>query len=144
MIEVNNLHRHGMHPRRRKSYSCYLFLAYWHRDCNDSVLFLACEEDMDIGFSIYNEEPEALTEVLDIIRDTSRAKAVLANHWAYYGKLFDWLNRCGNSIDPDLIRNLLRDHIVEHSAVDPGSRQGSRKREHAVRVCRDRSLDPSL
>lgn len=40
---------------------------------------------------------------------------------AHYGKLFDWLDRRCNSINPGPIRDLLRDHIVKHSAVEPGT-----------------------
>ena len=40
---------------------------------------------------------------------------------AYYGKLFDWLDRRSNAIDPGPIRDILRDHIVKHSAVEPNT-----------------------
>lgn len=79
------------------------------------------EEVTDIGFSIYSEGPEAIEEALDTIRKTSPATAVQAGPLAYYGKLFDWLDRRSNAIDPGPIRDILRDHIVKHSAVDPGT-----------------------
>jgi hypothetical protein len=79
------------------------------------------EEATDIGFSIYSEGPEAIEEALDTIRKTSPATAVQAGPLAYYGKLFDWLDRRSNAIDPGPIRDILRDHIVKHSAVDPGT-----------------------
>ena len=79
------------------------------------------EEATDIGFSIYSEGPEAVEEALDTIRKTSPATAVQAGPLAYYGKLFDWLDRRSNAIDPGPIRDILRDHIVKHSAVDPGT-----------------------
>ncbi|ASP20389.1 TniQ [Antarctobacter heliothermus] len=80
------------------------------------------EEATDIGFSIYSEGPEAIEEALDTIRVTSPATAVQAGPLAYYGKLFDWLDRRSNAIDPGPIRDILRDHIVKHSAIEPGTR----------------------
>ncbi len=80
------------------------------------------EEATDIGFSIYSEGPEAIEEALDTIRQTSPATAVQAGPLAYYGKLFDWLDRRSNAIDPGPIRDILRDHIVKHSAIEPGTR----------------------
>ncbi len=79
------------------------------------------EEATDIGFSIYREGPEAIVEALDTIRQTSPATAVQAGSLAYYGKLFDWLDRRSNAIDPGPIRDILREHIVKHSAVEPGN-----------------------
>ena len=79
------------------------------------------ETATDIGFSIYSEGPEAVTQALDTIRQTSPATAVQAGPLAHYGKLYDWLDRRCNAIDPGPIRNLLRDHIVKHSAVEPGT-----------------------
>jgi len=79
------------------------------------------EEVTDIGFSIYCEGPEAVEEALDTVRHTSPATAVQAGPLAYYGQLFDWLDRRSNALDPGPIRNILRDHIVKHSAVEPGT-----------------------
>lgn len=79
------------------------------------------EEATDIGFSIYSEGPDAVEEALDTIRQTSPANAVQAGPLAYYGALFDWLDRRSNSIDPGPIRDILRNHIVKHSAVEPGT-----------------------
>lgn len=80
------------------------------------------EDATDIGFSIYSEGPEAVEEALDTIRETSPAKAVQAGPLAHYGNLFDWLDRRSNRIDPGPIRDLLRDHIVKHSAIEPGTK----------------------
>ena len=80
------------------------------------------EEATDIGFSIYSEGPEAVEEALDTIRQTSPTTAVQAGPLAIYGKLFDWLDRRCNAIDPGPIRDILRDHIVKHSAVEPGTK----------------------
>jgi len=79
------------------------------------------EEVTDIGFSVYQEGPGAISEALDTIRQTSPATAVQAGSLAHYGKLFDWLDRRSNAIDPGPIRDILRDHIVKHSAVEPGA-----------------------
>ncbi|MBL3570029.1 TniQ family protein [Rhodovulum visakhapatnamense] len=79
------------------------------------------EEATDIGFSIYSEGADAVEEALDTIRQTSPANAVQAGPLAYYGALFDWLDRRSNSIDPGPIRDILRNHIVKHSAVEPGT-----------------------
>ncbi|MCU9847815.1 TniQ family protein [Defluviimonas sp. WL0024] len=79
------------------------------------------EEATDIGFTIYREGRQAIEEALDTIRQTSPATAVQAGPLAYYGKLFDWLDRRSNAIDPGPIRDILRDHIVKHSAVEPGT-----------------------
>lgn len=79
------------------------------------------EEVTDIGFSIYREGPQAIEESLDTIRQTSPATAVQAGSLAYYGMLYDWLDRRSNAIDPGPIRDILRDHIVKHSAVEPGA-----------------------
>jgi hypothetical protein len=79
------------------------------------------EEATDIGFSIYSEGPDAVEKALDTIRQTSPANAVQAGPLAYYRALFDWLDRRSNSIDPGPIRDILRNHIVKHSAVEPGT-----------------------
>jgi len=80
------------------------------------------EEATDIGFSIYREGPAAIEEALNTIRQTSSATAVQAGSLAYYGNLFDWLDRRCNALDPGPIRDILRDHIVKHSAIEPGTR----------------------
>jgi hypothetical protein len=79
------------------------------------------EDATDIGFAIYRDGPQAISEALDTIRQNSPATAVQAGPLAHYGVLFDWLNRRSNAIDPGPIRDLLRDHIVKHAAVEPGT-----------------------
>ncbi|WP_299817871.1 hypothetical protein [uncultured Jannaschia sp.] len=37
-----------------------------------------------------------------------------------YGRLYDWLATRSSFIDPGPIRDIVRDHIVEHSAADRG------------------------
>ncbi|MEF3046349.1 TniQ family protein [Pseudotabrizicola sp. L79] len=80
------------------------------------------EEATDIGFAIYSDGPEAIEEALDTIRGSSSATAVQAGSLAQYGQLFDWLDRRCNALDPGPIRDILRDHIIKHSAVEPGTR----------------------
>lgn len=96
-------------------------LQHGHKVALKSLSPTESEEATDIGFSIYSEGPDAVEEALDTIRGTSKATAVLAGPLAYYGKLFDWLDRRSNSVDPGPIRDILRDHIVKHSAVEPGT-----------------------
>ena len=96
-------------------------LQHGHRVAVTKLLPAQTEEATDIGFAIYSEGPEAIREALDTIRQTSPASAVQAGPLAYYGKLFDWLDRRSNAIDPGPIRDILRDHIVKHGAVEPGT-----------------------
>ncbi|WP_236637948.1 hypothetical protein [Mangrovicoccus ximenensis] len=72
-------------------------LQYGHKVTLTKLSSAESEEATDIGFSIYSEGPEAV----DTIRRTSPATAVQAGPLAYYGRLFDWLDRRANSIRPD-------------------------------------------
>lgn len=96
-------------------------LEHGHRVAVTKLNAAQTEEVTDIGFSIYRDGPQAIEEALDTIRQTSPATAVQAGSLTYYGMLFDWLDRRSNAIDPGPIRNILRDHIVKHSAVEPGT-----------------------
>jgi len=80
----------------------------------------ATEKATEIGFSIYREGPEAVSEALDTIRAASPATAVQAGPLAYYGRVFDWLDRRCNANDPGPIRDIVRDHIVRNFAIEPG------------------------
>lgn len=97
-------------------------LQHGHKVALSKLTPAETEEATDIGFSIYSEGPEAIEEALDTIRKTSPATAVQAGPLAYYGQLFDWLDRRSNAVDPGPIRDLLRDHIVKHSAIEPGTK----------------------
>jgi hypothetical protein len=97
-------------------------LQHGHKIALSKLTPTETEEATDIGFSIYSKGPEAIEEALDTIRKTSPATAVQAGPLAYYGQLFDWLDRRSNAIDPGPIRDLLRDHIVKHSAIEPGTK----------------------
>lgn len=96
-------------------------LEHGHKVAVTKLSLVQTEEATDIGFAIYQEGPKAIEEALDTIRQTSTATAVQAGPLAYYGKLFDWLDRRSNAIDPGPIRDILRDHIVKHGAVEPGT-----------------------
>lgn len=96
-------------------------LEHGHRVAIKKLSREQTEEATDIGFSIYSEGPEAISEALDTIRITLPASAVQAGAPAHYGQLYDWLHRRSNAIDPGPIRDILRDHIVKNSAVEPGT-----------------------
>lgn len=80
----------------------------------------AREAAVETGFRIYSLGPAAITAALDEIRNASPARAVQAGPLSRYGALHDWLDRRCNARDPGPIRDILRDHIVQHDAVDAG------------------------
>ena len=77
---------------------------------------------VETGFTFYREGEAAIREALDEIRSRSGAQAVQAGPLAYYGSLYDWLDRRSNIVDPGPIRALLREHILDHMAAEPGER----------------------
>ncbi|SDI92217.1 TniQ family protein [Alloyangia pacifica] len=81
---------------------------------------MAQEKALEHGFAIYAQGPGSVTSALDLIRSTSDAHAVQAGPLAYYGRLYEWLDRQCNDRDPGPIRDLLREHIIKHDAVDVG------------------------
>ena len=88
-----------------------------HKMALTSLSPATMEEAKDIGFSMYSERPDAVEEALDTIRNASPATAVQAGPLAYYGKLFDWLDRRSNATDPGQIRDILCDHIVKDLCI---------------------------
>ncbi|MFW2588548.1 TniQ family protein [Sagittula sp. SSi028] len=80
------------------------------------------EAAVETGFQIYAQGPKAVTKALDLIRETSPAQAAQAGPLAKYGKLYDWLDRQCNGRDPGPIRDLLREHIIEHDVLDVGAK----------------------
>ncbi|MHA6267045.1 TniQ family protein [Aliiroseovarius sp. F47248L] len=96
-------------------------LQHGHKVALKNLSSAQMEEATDIGFSIYVDGRGAVEEALDTIRAQSPATAVQAGPLAHYGKLYDWLDRRSNSIDPGPIRDILRDHIVKNTAVEPGT-----------------------
>lgn len=112
-------------------------LEHGHKASPTKLTPAQTEEATDIGFSIYRDGPEAVEEALDTIRKTSPASAVQAGPLAYYGQLFDWLDRRSNALDPGPVRDILRDHIIKHSAVEPGTKvlgvEIAERRYHTVK-----------
>ena len=80
------------------------------------------ETATEIGFRIYSEGPVAISEALTEIREASQARAVQAGPLAIYGGLFDWLDRRAKQIDPGLIKDILLEHTIRHSAVGKGEK----------------------
>jgi len=96
-------------------------MAHGHKVVPRNLLAQAAEAVTETGFSIYREGKGAIDEALDAVRRASPAKAVQAGPLAYYGQLYDWLDRRSNAIDPGPIRDILREHIVKNSAVEPAT-----------------------
>lgn len=74
----------------------------------------------ETGFRFYRQGPDAIRSALDDIRRMSSARAVQSGPLAMYGKLFDWLDRRANLLNPGPIRTILREHILEHTAIRAG------------------------
>ncbi|WP_349295697.1 TniQ family protein (plasmid) [Thioclava sp. 'Guangxiensis'] len=94
------------------------------------------EAAIEHGFIIYSRGAEHVTAAFDTIRATSKARAVQAGPLAYYGRLFEWLDRQCNDRDPGPIRDLLRDHIIKHDVIDVGQvvlgQEATERRFHSV------------
>ena len=75
---------------------------------------------LETGFGIYVDGPASIRSAIDDIRVRAGTKAAQAGPLAMYGRLFDWLAARSSFADPGPIRDILRDHIIEHSAVDRG------------------------
>jgi hypothetical protein len=95
-------------------------MAFGHDVNLKRVSAVNLEDATERGFRIYMQGHGVVAEALSDIRRASQARAVQAGPLAMYGRLFDWLDRQSNLIDPGPIRDILRDHIVEHSAVGHG------------------------
>lgn len=80
------------------------------------------EAAVEAGFEVYAKGRQSVIKALDLIRDTSPAQAAQAGPLAKYGKLYDWLDRQCNGRDPGPIRDILRDHIIEHDVLDIGDK----------------------
>lgn len=94
------------------------------------------EAAIEHGFIIYSEGTKRVISALDTIRAASKAHAVQAGPLAYYGRLFEWLDRQCNDRDPGPIRDLLRDHIIKHDVMDVGQvvlgQEVTERRFHSV------------
>lgn len=77
---------------------------------------------LERGFRIYEQGADAVYAALDEIRGSASATAVHAGPLAMYGALYDWLDRRAQLISPGPIRDILREHILNHDACAPGER----------------------
>ncbi|GGH63715.1 hypothetical protein GVY41_19550 [Frigidibacter albus] len=75
-----------------------------------------------LGFEIYEQGPDAVYAALSDIRGRSAATAVQSGPLAMYGILYDWLSRRSQMIAPGPIRNILREHILDHDAYMSGEK----------------------
>ena len=95
-------------------------LNHGHKVNLSKLSVLDQERATKLGFTIYRAGADCVADALTTIRTTSPATAVQAGSLAMYGRLFDWLDRRCKEVDPGPIRDILRDHIVKHSAIDSG------------------------
>lgn len=77
---------------------------------------------LERGFRIYEQGADAVYAALDEIRRAASATAVHAGPLAMYGALYDWLDRRSQLIAPGPVRDILREHILNHDAYAPGER----------------------
>lgn len=111
-------------------------LVHGHRQPAKKLSPLKQEAAIQVGFDHFVHGPEGVIKALDEIRDNSPARAVQAGPLAHYGLLFDWLDRRSKGYEPGPIRDILRDHIIEHDAVDIGTKvlgvEVRKRRYHSV------------
>lgn len=88
------------------------------------------------GFEVAKLGAESVTAALDQIRLSSNSRAGQAGPKAMYGKLFEWLAYRNQIVDPGPIKELLREHILDHTAIDIGEfllgREVTKRRRHSV------------
>lgn len=77
---------------------------------------------LETGFRIYEQGPDAVKAGLDDIRKKALATAVQAGPLAMYGVLYDWIDRRSQLIAPGPIRDILREHILDHDAYMQGEK----------------------
>ncbi len=77
---------------------------------------------LEIGFRIYEQGSDAVYAALGDIRRKASATAVHAGPLAMYGPLYDWLDRRSQLIAPGPIRDILREHILDHDAYMQGEK----------------------
>jgi hypothetical protein len=91
---------------------------------------------LETGFRIYEEGADAVYGALGDIRRGASATAVHAGPLAMYGALYDWLDRRSQLIAPGPVRDILREHILNHDAYAPSDRllgePVARRRLHSV------------
>lgn len=88
------------------------------------------------GFEVAKSGAQSVTAALDQIRQSSNSQAGQAGPKAMYGKLFEWLAYRNPIVDPGPIKELLREHILDHTAIDTGEfllgREVTKRRCHSV------------
>lgn len=88
------------------------------------------------GFEVAKLGAQSVTDALDQIRQSSNSQAGQAGPKAMYGKLFEWLAYRNPIVDPGPIKELLREHILDHTAIDTGEfllgRELTKRRCHSV------------
>ncbi|MFT4706476.1 MAG: hypothetical protein ACI9PU_000303 [Ascidiaceihabitans sp.] len=89
-----------------------------------------------VGFEVAKSGAQSVTAALDQIRQSSNSQAGQAGPKAMYGKLFEWLAYRNPIVDPGPIKELLREHILDHTAIDTGEfllgREVTKRRCHSV------------
>lgn len=83
---------------------------------------IARSNALETGFCIYEQGKGAVYEALGDIRRKAAATAVQAGPLALYGVLYDWLDRRSQLIAPGPIRDILREHILNHDAYMQGEK----------------------
>jgi hypothetical protein len=89
-----------------------------------------------VGFEVAKLGSESVTAALGRIRQSSNSQVGQAGPKAMYGKLFEWLAYRNPIVDPGPIKELLREHILDHTAIDTGEfllgREVTKRRCHSV------------
>lgn len=86
------------------------------REMPDAVLRL----NAVVGFEAASQGEEHVVAALDRVRASSTSTAGQGGPKAKYGRFYEWLAYTSPVVDHGLIRNLLREHILNHTAVEPG------------------------
>jgi hypothetical protein len=88
------------------------------------------------GFEVAKLGAASVTTALDQVRQSSNSQAGQAGPRAMYGKLFEWLAYTNPIVDQGPIKELLREHILDHTAIDTGEfllgREVAKRRCHSV------------
>lgn len=72
------------------------------------------------GLEVARGGAEAVRTALDVIRARRAGSAVQAGPEKTYGLLYTWLHFRSPFLDPGPIRHELREHILDHLAIEPG------------------------
>lgn len=88
------------------------------------------------GFEVACEGEAQVYSALDRIRASSNSMAGQAGPKAMYGRLYEWLAYSTPVVDHGPIQELLREHILDHTAIEPGEfllgREVTERRCHSV------------